>query len=190
MGQGVTQHKVHKYYYINKAVSEKDCDNFLEEHKNAEFKNATVAGGDEVNEKQYRQAKVRWINGNELIVRAIWSYVLEMNRNFKLHLDDYEQVQLTKYNQDNYYKWHQDSGNLAGPLARRKLSAVLQLSKPEDYEGCELQIFNGDLDLEKLPIENQGSLIIFSSTEWHRVTPLTSGIRYSLVFWATGSPLV
>ena len=181
---------MHKYYYIKKAVSEKDCDNFLDEHKNSEFKNATVVGSSEEEDKQYRQAKVRWIDGNELIVRVVWSYILEMNRHFKLHLDGYEQVQLTKYDQDNFYKWHQDSGDTTGPLARRKLSAVLQLSKPEDYEGCELQLFNGDIDVEKLPIINQGSLIIFRSTEWHRVTQLTKGIRYSLVFWATGSPLV
>ena len=66
------------------------------------------------------------------------------------------------------------------------MSASVQLSKPEDYTGGALQLFNGTIDPEVLPIQNQGSIIVFRSLEWHRVTELTKGVRYSLVFWAGG----
>ena len=53
-------------------------------------------------------------------------------------------------------------GNTDSNTPIRKLSAILQLSKPEDYKGSELQLFNGDKEPEKLPI-NQGSIVIFTS---------------------------
>ena len=63
------------------------------------------------------------------------------------------------------------------------------LSKPEDYKGCELQLFNGESEPEELPIKKQGSLIMFKADEWHRVTKLTECARYSLVMWITGPQL-
>ena len=34
----------------------------------------------------------------------------------------------------------------------------------------------------------QGSIVIFPSYLWHRVTPVTKGVRYSLVIWNLGYP--
>ena len=186
-----------RYYVYNQAINKKDCDDFVNKHKEVEFQEAQIIRVAD-NEKpqqfspvvlpRYRQCKTYWIGEKELIVKSIWSYVLEINQCFKLSLDGHQKAQLTKYDKDDFYGWHQDlvaekNGN------GRKLSAILQLSKQEDYEGCELQFFNGNDESEKLPITEQGSLIIFRSTEWHRVTPLIKGSRYSLVFWATGLPL-
>ena len=61
----------------------------------------------------------------------------------------------------------------------------MQLSKPEDYEGCEVQLYKGDNDPDELP-KGQGTIIVFDSREWHRVSPTISGTRYSLVMWARG----
>jgi len=35
-------------------------------------------------------------------------------------------------------------------------------------------------------MQEQGSIIIFDSREWHRVSPVTKGVRYSLVSWSLG----
>ena len=37
-------------------------------------------------------------------------------------------------------------------------------------------------------IRPQGSVIVFPSFVWHRVTPVTKGTRYSLVLWTCGQP--
>ena len=37
-------------------------------------------------------------------------------------------------------------------------------------------------------ILTQGSIIIFPSHVWHRVKPVTKGVRYSLVVWHLGYP--
>jgi len=39
------------------------------------------------------------------------------------------------------------------------------------------------------PTKTKGSVIIFPSYLLHRVTPVTSGLRKSLVLWAGGSSL-
>ena len=179
---------MHRYYYRNEAVSSKDCDEFIDKYKDFEFGKGLVGG--EGNEKlEYRKAKVHWLETNNLMARTLWSYILEINQNFwQLNLDGYEKGQLTKYNDECFYEWHKDADYGHGLI--RKLSAVLQLSKPEDYKGCELQLFNGANELEELPIKKQGSVIIFKSDEWHRVTRLLEGTRYSLVMWATGAKLI
>ena len=181
---------MHRYYYRDKAISKKDCDEFIDKYKDAEFNEGLIDPNDPKNNEKlaYRKAKVHWLGNNDLLVRTLWSYVLEMNQNFwQLNLDGYQPVQLTKYDDGCYYEWHTDE--LYKDDTTRKLSAVLQLSKPEDYTGCELQLFNGAGEPEELPIKKQGSLIVFKSNEWHRVTKLTEGTRYSLVMWITGPQL-
>ena len=37
-------------------------------------------------------------------------------------------------------------------------------------------------------ILTKGSIIVFPSHVWHRVKPVTSGTRYSLVVWSIGDP--
>jgi PKHD-type hydroxylase len=59
------------------------------------------------------------------------------------------------------------------------------LSDPSDYEGGR---FEFDNTLPQLPDEafKKGSVIVFPSFHKHRVTPVTSGIRHSLVTWVEG----
>lgn len=96
----------------------------------------------------------------------------------------FEPLQLTRYQVANdHYTWHADSG--PGDFSIRKISCVLQLSNPDEYEGCELE-FLGHAD-ENIP-KSVGSLIIFPSYNAHRVTPLLSGKRFSLVAWVSGPP--
>ena len=178
---------MHRYYYRNEAVSGKDCDEFIDKYKDVDF-NQGLVGGESQEELKYRKAKVHWLDFDNVLVRALWSYVLEMNQHFKCNINAYEKVQLTKYDSKCFYTWHQDK--IYNDKPERKLTAVLQLSKPEDYKGCELQLFNGSKEPDELPIKNQGSIIVFKSYEWHRITELTDGTRYSLVMWATGRPLV
>ena len=71
----------------------------------------------------------------------------------------------------------------------RKLSLTLCLTDPKEYEGGELQFFNGERPIEQRiinDIQDQGSVIVFDSRDWHRVTPVTKGTRYSLVCWSVG----
>ena len=95
-----------------------------------------------------------------------------------------EMLQYTVYDADEggHYDWHVDHGAVT-PLPR-KLSLVLQLSDPEEYEGCELQIHAAN-QIETPPKE-RGTVILFPAYVLHRVTPVISGRRKSLVSWVSG----
>ena len=81
-----------------------------------------------------------------------------------------------------HYSWHQDCGGKT--IAPRKLSIVMQLSDPAEYEGGELQIMSG---AEPLVVDKaMGKTVVFPSYMLHRVTPVTKGVRRSLVAWITG----
>mgnify|MGYP003679119510 FL=1 len=78
----------------------------------------------------------------------------------------------------------------------RKLSLTLVLSDPNTFEGGELQFYNGEKPFQDMgeikgeqvnkDIQAQGTVIVFDSMDWHRVTPVTKGIRHSVVCWTVG----
>jgi predicted 2-oxoglutarate/Fe(II)-dependent dioxygenase YbiX len=84
------------------------------------------------------------------------------------------------------FDWHNDySHGIAD--APRKLTIILQLSSPQDYEGGALEVMG--TDVEAMPRE-RGTLVIFPSLLMHRVTPVVSGLRKALVSWIGGPRLV
>lgn len=95
-------------------------------------------------------------------------------------LAGHEALQLAEYAEGDNYGWHLDLG--PGKAALRKLSASVQLSAPENYDG-------GDLELWNTPPadRSQGTVIIFPSFVLHRVAPVTRGLRRSLVMWGIGA---
>ena len=82
------------------------------------------------------------------------------------------------------YGWHQDYGGKLSPS--RKLSLVLQLADPSQYEGGNLQVMTGG---EPTNVRKQRGLItVFPAYTLHQVTPVTQGTRQSLVAWISGPP--
>ena len=49
-------------------------------------------------------------------------------------------------------------------------------------------LYNGNEKEDEPPIQEQGSIIVFASNLWHRIAPVTKGVRYSLVSWIFGPP--
>jgi PKHD-type hydroxylase len=103
---------------------------------------------------------------------------------YALSPDFHEGLQYTVYNsgQGGHFDWHVDHG--VRGLQPRKISISVQLSAPTDYEGCDLEFSFGD-GILKGP-RTRGTVIAFSSYVLHRVSPITSGVRKSLVAWVSG----
>ena len=95
----------------------------------------------------------------------------------------HEPLQLAQYDHEDFFDWHLDFG--IGDSSTRKLSISIQLSDPDSYEGGDLQfrINNKEIDAPRA----QGTAIIFPSFIMHRVTPIVSGFRRSLVGWVSGN---
>jgi PKHD-type hydroxylase len=95
-----------------------------------------------------------------------------------------EKTQIGRYksSDEGHYDWHMDAFTPINGI-QRKLSISILLSDPSEFEGGELQ-FKGIEDRKILT--KQGSIVVFPSFIEHRVTPVTKGVRYSAVTWASG----
>ena len=96
----------------------------------------------------------------------------------------YEPIQIAEYGEGDFFDWHGDFS--VGLASTRKLSLSVQLSEPDEYEGGDLE-FMINTDAIKAP-RTKGTVVIFPSFVLHRVTPITAGIRRSMVGWVTGVP--
>ena len=98
----------------------------------------------------------------------------------------YENMQLGTYkaNNNGHYGWHIDA-NPASLMPPRKLSVVISLSDPCDFEGGELQVKTDNDEIKTLELK-KGRAWFFPSYTLHRVTPVTKGIRKSIVLWVGG----
>ncbi len=94
-----------------------------------------------------------------------------------------EALQLTNYHEarQGNYTWHQDFGSSG---ISRKLSMVLQLSDPNEYEGGELQILTSGQP--NTVWKKRGLITVFPAWTLHQVTPVVKGTRQTLVTWISG----
>ena len=120
------------------------------------------------------------------IYDRLWRIGYHLNQtSYRLDLTGLsEQLQYTIYesSEAGHYDWHVDHTTIT-PVPR-KLSLVLQLSDPAGYEGCTLEIRAAN-SIERAPME-RGTVIAFPSYVLHRVTPIRTGRRRSLVSWISG----
>jgi PKHD-type hydroxylase len=132
-----------------------------------------------------RSADTAWIFDR---LNFIIQSVNEMYYGFDLN--GYASFQYTTYDsaREGRYDWHMDMslGDVSSnaDIEPRKLSLSLILN--DDYEGGEFQINNGNADDPIILPKIKGRVILFPSFMIHRVTPVTSGRRLSIVVWALG----
>tara|TARA_A100000172_G_scaffold67880_1_gene47607 strand:- start:20 stop:610 length:591 start_codon:yes stop_codon:yes gene_type:complete len=146
--------------------------------------------------KNIRKSKIAWLKDSYLREQLFHSIDLFNKKNWNYDLDGTELFQYGIYSGGGYYDWHIDQRpeikNLYGQSLVRKLSMTIWLNDPDEYEGGEFDIeVDGpykDLRYESLKLP-KGSIIVFPSNSWHRVRPVTSGERKSLVGWFSGPPL-
>lgn len=142
---------------------------------------------------EYRTSDLRWVNktnpNSAWIAELIMEYATKANRNaFGFDIDYVSDIQYTTYRSENSgrYDWHHDTF-WCSPLAYdRKVSVVMQLTAGSDYTGGEFE-FDPQYpapDAEKM--RQRGTVFVFPSFISHRVTPVTAGIRKSLVSWVEG----
>ena len=146
-----------------------------------------------------RSSKVSFFNYDEEIDNLFVKMISDYNRlysGWNYDIEGIEDIQVTRYSKGDFYDWHVDasSWNIVrdGRECNRKISVTVFLNDPEEYEG-------GEFDLEiHSPKKNvryesfklsKGSIIVFPSDKWHRVRPVISGVRKSLVIWFSGPPL-
>ncbi len=199
----------HHYWYFTSVLSHRFCDQIIEQGKKNKDEFARIGflkdknlSKDQIKEiKKKRNSNVTWMN-DQWIYREILPYVHAANKNagWNFNFDFSESCQFTKYSRGQYYGWHCDSWiepykdeniNLNNKI--RKLSVTCSLSDSSEYTGGELEFnFNDPEKTKKQNIKKcveilpKGSICVFPSFVWHRVCPVKTGTRYSLVIWNIG----
>lgn len=153
--------------------------------------NRAQVGGNPQNDElsKIRRSKVSWLENNpdnEWVFRKLAHVISSLNSQFyRFDITGFgEPLQLTNYDQSEQgmYGWHQDYGG--GRTISRKLSLVLQLTDPNQYEGGNLQVLT--TGTPQTVRKQRGLIAAFPSYVLHQVTPVTQGNRQSLVAWISG----
>jgi PKHD-type hydroxylase len=179
------------YYYFTNVFTEQEIEKIIEVGESQSKIKATTVGEDaSQQESGYRVSDIAWLSNNpktNWVFDRIADLAIKANSemwNFDIW-DFQDDLQYTTYyGNGGHYDWHADLG--VG-ISNRKLSVVLQLSNPDEYEGGDLQMNTGG-SIINVPRE-KGLICFFPSFVLHRVTPLSSGLRRSLVTWLCGANL-
>jgi len=167
------------------ALDDETCDRLIEICKKRPVQEASTFAGD----SDHRKTDIRWIpNEDEWqeVHNIMSSYALQANQTFGVSLTHLPPIQFTEYaDVGHHYDYHHDIDWGRQDGSHRKISIVVQLTDPEDYEG-------GDFSFKHLQNPNEdemkarGSILCFIPYHYHAVSPITSGSRISLVGWFEG----
>lgn len=175
------------YWFYDSAISPEYCEKIIEHCKMMPSEEGDIFMDDQFGKKSdLRKSTVRWVQDVPEITDVLWRYAWESNRMaYNFDINCIFEVQFTEYHGDEngFYTWHHDIDYTADVGYDRKISIVVQLSNPENYEGGDFQF--RDLDAPE-NFKNRGSVLTFPSYLEHQVTPVTKGKRYSLVTWVEG----
>ena len=175
------------YYYFSNVFTDKEIEKIIQLGDTFPKQTAQTGGGADGRESKNRISEIAWITEtpeSEWLYSRITDLAMTANANmWNYDIWGYhDSLQYTTYyDAGGHYDWHAD----VGPnMSNRKLSCVIQLTDPSEYEGGELQ-FQGSSGVVSLPKE-KGMVVFFSSFVLHRVTPVLKGTRKSLVTWLSG----
>lgn len=153
-----------------------------------------TVGGECAHDRRTRQSRVAFFPAGHWIQALAFHFgAIANNQHWRFKLSGTVPVQFSVYGTGDHYDWHVDAEGLGEAFqAVRKVSVIIQLSSPEEYLGGAIQFREGgggvDKDREFTPdgLDDLGSVAVFPSYVPHRVGPVTSGERRSLVAWLTG----
>ena len=178
------------YYYFENGLSKEETEKVIRENDPSTHRASTFSGGDE----KFRKSDIKWITpdeqggvNNQWLFEKVAYMAKAANEDiYKFEIFGMaEGIQYTVYDssEKGFYCKHVDHGK---NYYKRKLSVVVQLTDPELYEGGDLLLHNRNSP--QIMPKGLGATIVFPSWVLHEVTPVTKGIRRSLVCWISGPP--
>jgi PKHD-type hydroxylase len=189
----LTDQTAHLLCATERIFSNEEIDRIIEQGKKLQFEEAVVNGQDGKFgvKAQTRTCKIGWFmpgaDTNWIFDRIIDVITTVNNSHFRFDLTQFEPLQFASYDssREEFYGQHMDcTMGIPHKTASRKLSITIQLSGADEYQGGDLNLYQG-----RDPIvapKGKGQLVCFPSYVLHEVTPVTSGTRYSLVTWVHG----
>lgn len=179
------------YYWFKNGFLKEELEKIYKDVESVPLQNATILGTNNPDDvKSIRSSSVKWIPKTKQ-----WKWLYDRMMEMAVEANDAlwkfdlisvdEQIQFTEYydTAEGHYDWHQDIG--PGNASLRKVSITVQLSDSEEYEGGDLELWQGGSSVLTAP-RGAGVGVIFPSYLMHRVTKVTKGTRRSFVLWVGG----
>lgn len=183
----------YNYWYFDKGIPGDICENIIQRGKELKPEVALTGTNEDPAQQDFskRKSKISWIDEHWLY-KLLHPFVQEANRQagWNFEFSHSEAVQFTTYKAPGeHYDWHYDFNEKDNSI--RKLSCVVSLSDPTEYKGGMFQLYPSNVMknpqvIEVSELKPKGTVLIFPSFLWHKVAPITEGIRYSAVTWYRG----
>lgn len=181
------------YYVFDKELPKDFCEGLVLMGQSVPKSIGGLHEGDgTVYDNKVRESAISWLDNNDLS-GILQMYVQKANEaaNWNFNVFAYETPQFSTYGVDGHYDWHIDAGvERADEELIRKLTLCVSLNS--DFEGGDFQVqkwCSPDVKVNYNTVKemrNTGSILVFPSFVFHRVTPVTSGKRHSLACWFRG----
>lgn len=195
------------FYVINDFIPKSMLEELVEHTKNFDKKlhKGSVIGYDSKSSEDYniRDSSIYFIDDDEIdkFNDYVADRMFDINKNiYDLDISCYMVPQYTVYGDKQHFNWHPDGpfgvmdrrglNCIPKDLSWRKLSMSIALNDESEYEGGDLQIINMSGNPSCNAINSirlgKGSAVVFPAFCTHRVSPVTSGVRKTLVYWFCG----
>jgi len=171
--------------FLPQMFDQSECDKIIKDVEEHDKYIPSGHSGGKIDD--YRRSQVYWMTDRDKwrwVYERVHRKIVTFNQStwgFDLRMEETMQFVRYDHNQKGHYDWHTDL--MGSKRMDRKLSLSVQLSNPSDYEGGGLLLWP-----EVRVPRNQGCCVVFPSYILHKVTPVESGTRYSLVGWVQGPP--
>lgn len=177
---------MHQFQLCPEAIPSQICDQIVERA----LKYAPIEGV-AVDNDSMRSSTVRWmqpVGADRDIGTNLFGLAAEANVNhfgLDIHPNGLTEMQFTEYygHAGGKYDFHIDVNFRPEFPSHRKLTMVVMLSNPNEYEGGEFRLLNAPYQPD---FSKKGSVIILPSIHAHAVLPVTKGTRRVLVAWVYG----
>lgn len=175
----------HNWHMLEGAVDNNTIEQIVKDASERQTEKATTFGldGDDI-----RSSRVAWLSDHKPLLDFLYDFVDHSNQSaFNFNIFKKAEIQYTEYHasEQGHYAWHHDVDWTRHDGLDRKISITVQLSDPSEYEGGYFEFGDG---VTAVPEEarTKGTVLIFPSYIAHKVSPITSGVRRSLVAWFEG----
>jgi len=171
-------------------MSKEICNTIIKDFFDESYLEPSVVSNKNKFNPKIRKSTNRWLYTDSWVAGMMSHFILEANKSFfDFELEGWnDQIQFTVYEPPGgHYSWHIDVMSNSKKYFVRKLSIVMCLSSKNDYGGGEIELFHPTKKVKTFKLD-AGDVIVFPSIVSHRVKPVTSGRRISLVGWYGGPP--
>jgi len=183
-----------EWCYFDSVFSKQECEDILKSTESVIGQKAALGVEGTVRDEETRRSTIKFLHNKDSrfqhIFDKLWKLAIEANDDFfRFHITRLDYLQLAEYTAEERgeYKNHHDVFWINNdPIYHRKLSAIIQLTDPDEYEGGDFRLVDVQEQPDAKAIRKQGTVIFFPSFFTHRAEPVTKGTRHSIAAWMDG----